>query len=133
MDQMPGHSQADEPENWDLRWRFILENYPVMTPFAGDEDTLCVRMELKDLRQLPKQFWYLGNNSFLLHGFFQLPLFHLGHDRRIQREEMVYWRTRRFPESRARHGGIIWLSGIPQRETLTHQHRRIRLLVPLPE
>lgn len=78
MDRMPGHSQADEPENWDLRWRFILENYPVMTPFAGDEDTLCVRMELKDLRQLPKQFWYLGNNSFLLHGFFNYRYFILG-------------------------------------------------------
>lgn len=72
------HSQADAPEDWDLRWRFILENYPVMTPFAGDEHTLCVRMELKDLRQLPKQFWYLGNNSFLLHGFFNYRYFILG-------------------------------------------------------
>ena len=27
-------------------------------------------MELNDLRELPKQHWYLGNNSFLLHGFF---------------------------------------------------------------
>lgn len=78
IEQTTGHSQADEPENWDLRWRFILENYPVMTPFAGDEDTLCVRMELKDLRQLPKQFWYLGNNSFLLHGFFNYRYFILG-------------------------------------------------------
>lgn len=76
--QNPGYSQADEPENWDLRWRFIMENYPVMTPFAGDEHTLCVRMELKDLRQLPKQFWYLGNNSFLLHGFFNYRYFILG-------------------------------------------------------
>lgn len=73
-----GHSPADEPENWDLRWRFILENYPVMTPFAGVQNTLCVRMELKDLRQLPKQFWYLGNNSFLLHGFFNYRYFILG-------------------------------------------------------
>ncbi len=76
--QNPGQSQADAPEDWDLRWRFILENYPVMTPFAGDEHTLCVRMELKDLRQLPKQFWYLGNNSFLLHGFFNYRYFILG-------------------------------------------------------
>lgn len=74
----PRHSLADEPENWDLRWRFILENYPVMTPFTGDEHTLCVRMELKDLRQLPKQFWYFGNNSFLLHGFFNYRYFILG-------------------------------------------------------
>lgn len=77
-EQPPLNSQADAPEDWDLRWRFILENYPVMTPFAGDENTLCVRMELKDLRQLPKQFWYLGNNSFLLHGFFNYRYFILG-------------------------------------------------------
>lgn len=77
-EQPPQSSQADAPEDWDLRWRFILENYPVMTPFAGDENTLCVRMELKDLRQLPKQFWYLGNNSFLLHGFFNYRYFILG-------------------------------------------------------
>ncbi len=76
--QNPRHSQAEAPEDWDLRWRFILENYPVMTPFAGDEHTLCVRMELKDLRQLPKQFWYLGNNSFLLHGFFNYRYYILG-------------------------------------------------------
>ncbi len=72
------HSQADAPEDWNLRWRFILENYPVMTPFSGDENTLCVRMELKDLRQLPRQFWYLGNNSFLLHGFFNYRYLILG-------------------------------------------------------
>lgn len=77
-EQSNQHSQADVPEDWDLRWRFILENYPVMTPFAGDEHTLCVRMELKDLRQLPKQFWYFGNNSFLLHGFFNYRYFILG-------------------------------------------------------
>ena len=61
---------APLPENWSLKWEFIMENYPVMTPFAGDEKTLCVRWELKDLRLLPRQYWYLGNNSFLLHGFF---------------------------------------------------------------
>lgn len=77
-EQSSENSHADAPENWSLRWRFILENYPVMTPFAGDGHTLCVRMELKDLRQLPKQFWYLGNNSFLLHGFFNYRYFILG-------------------------------------------------------
>jgi len=75
----PPHSDdSDDSEDWTLRWRFILENYPVMTPFSGDEDTLCVRLELKDLRQLPRQFWYLGNNSFLLHGFFNYRYLILG-------------------------------------------------------
>ncbi|MCI9137319.1 MAG: hypothetical protein HFH48_07120 [Lachnospiraceae bacterium] len=66
------------PENWNLKWEFILENYPVMTPFANDEDTLCVRLELRDIRLLPKQYWYLGNNSFLLHGFFNYRYLILG-------------------------------------------------------
>lgn len=74
----PGKKQADAPEDWKLKWNFILENYPVMTPFAGDENTLCVRLELKDLRLLPRQYWYLGNNSFLLHGFFNYRYLILG-------------------------------------------------------
>lgn len=64
----PVSSEPEQP--WEQKWQFILENYPVLTPFEGEEEILCIRMELKDLRLLPKRFWYLGNNSFLLHGFF---------------------------------------------------------------
>ena len=71
-------SQEALPENWEQKWKFILENYPVMTPFAGDENTICVRLELKDIRLLPKPYWYLGNNSFLLHGFFNYRYLILG-------------------------------------------------------
>ncbi|MCI8484244.1 MAG: hypothetical protein HFH41_07880 [Lachnospiraceae bacterium] len=70
--------QKQPSENWELKWNFILENYPVMTPFAGDETTVCVRLELKDLRLLPREYWYLGNNSFLLHGFFNYRYLILG-------------------------------------------------------
>ena len=35
------------------------------------KDGACaLKIELSDLRELPKKYWYLGNNSFLLHGFF---------------------------------------------------------------
>lgn len=40
------------------------------TPVPINDKTSAVRIELSDLRELPKQYWYLGNNSFLLHGFF---------------------------------------------------------------
>ncbi|MFP3156140.1 DUF6128 domain-containing protein [Lachnospiraceae bacterium ZAX-1] len=63
---------------WAQKWQFILENYPVMTPFEDEETILCVRMELKDIRMLPKRYWYLGNNSFLLHGFFNYRYLLLG-------------------------------------------------------
>ena len=35
-----------------------------------NNEVCAVQIELSDLRELPKQYWYLGNNSFLLHGFF---------------------------------------------------------------
>ncbi len=73
-------AKAPEPpsEDWPTKWQFLLENYPVMTPFAGDENTLCIRLDLKDIRLLPKKYWYLGNNSFLLHGFFNYRYLILG-------------------------------------------------------
>ncbi len=43
----------------------------------GDE-VEAVQIELKDLRELPKKYWYLGNNSFLLHGFFNYHYLLLG-------------------------------------------------------
>ncbi|MCD8323793.1 MAG: DUF6128 domain-containing protein, partial [Clostridiales bacterium] len=30
----------------------------------------AVKADLRDLRSLPKQYWQLANNSFLLHGYF---------------------------------------------------------------
>ena len=35
-----------------------------------NESVNAIQIELRDLRELPKGYWYLGNNSFLLHGFF---------------------------------------------------------------
>lgn len=40
------------------------------TPVQINNQVSAIQMELSDLRELPKRYWYLGNNSFLLHGFF---------------------------------------------------------------
>ena len=76
----PSSTEPSPPpdEDWGMKWQMLLENYPVMTPFAGDEKTLCIRLDLKDLRLLPQKYWYLGNNSFLLHGFFNYRYLILG-------------------------------------------------------
>ncbi|MGN0141773.1 MAG: DUF6128 domain-containing protein [Roseburia sp.] len=55
--------------SWEEVWELLRREHPVFAPFE-DENILCARIELKDLRELPKRYWYLGNNSFLLHGFF---------------------------------------------------------------
>lgn len=62
------------------------------------EDTEAVRIELKDLRELPKKYWYMGNNSFLLHGFFNyhhLVLGKLPNDRWFLGVPGVYQRQER--------------------------------------
>ncbi len=40
------------------------------SPVQVTNEVCAVQIELNDLRELPKHYWYLGNNSFLLHGFF---------------------------------------------------------------
>lgn len=54
---------------WEEIWEELCEGHPVLTPLA-DREARCIQIELKDLKELPKKYWYLGNNSFLLHGFF---------------------------------------------------------------
>lgn len=50
-------------------WEQIKSKMTLLHPIEG-EDIACVHMELRDIRELPRRYWYLGNNSFLLHGFF---------------------------------------------------------------
>ncbi len=55
--------------DWASVWERLTDTHPVFAPFE-DKNAVCIQIELKDLRELPKRYWYLGNNSFLLHGFF---------------------------------------------------------------
>lgn len=54
---------CDMSEIWE-QWKRRKE----YTSYGDEVET--VQIELKDLRELPNKYWYLGNNSFLLHGFF---------------------------------------------------------------
>lgn len=62
---------------WEEQWEKLTKNHPIVKLFP-DNTISCVRIELKDLRELPKRYWYLGNNSFLLHGFFNYRYLLLG-------------------------------------------------------
>ena len=55
--------------DWQAIWENLTETHPLFTPF-DDRETVCIQIELRELRDLPRRYWYLGNNSFLLHGFF---------------------------------------------------------------
>lgn len=66
--EMPAH-QVFPKICWEEIWEQITQTYPVFE-IAGETPAVCARIELKELRQLPRKEWYLANNSFLLHGFF---------------------------------------------------------------
>lgn len=55
--------------SWEEIWDRLCKEHPLLAPLA-DREARCIQIELKDLKELPKKYWYLGNNSFLLHGFF---------------------------------------------------------------
>lgn len=55
--------------DWETCWEFLLANHEHFVFYKKGEIT-CVKIELKHIRELPRRYWYLGNNSFLLHGFF---------------------------------------------------------------
>ena len=73
--------------DWEEIWKQLVANHPVSTPFS-DRGIVCAKIELKDIRELPKRYWYLGNNSFLLHGFFNYHYLVIG---KIEEEEESRW------------------------------------------
>jgi hypothetical protein len=48
----------------------LYKDFPRMFPFEDNEIAWCVRLEPQDIGMLPMDAWILGNNSFLLHGYY---------------------------------------------------------------
>ena len=63
--------------DWNAVWEELCREHKPVALFE-EWDMQCIQLELKDLRSLPKKYWYLGNNSFLLHGFFNYRYLLLG-------------------------------------------------------
>ena len=61
--------QFFEEENLFALFQKLRLKFTIFYPFEG-QSIECIRLEIKDLREFPEKHWYLGNNSFLLHGFF---------------------------------------------------------------
>lgn len=47
------------------------------------------KIDLKRIRELPEEYWYLGNNSFVLHGYFKHQ--HLALGRNPSNPECIYF------------------------------------------
>lgn len=58
----------------------------VFFPFQGEEIE-CIKADITDIQELPKKYWYLGKNSFLLHGFFNYRHLVVGEIRKGEKPE----------------------------------------------
>ena len=52
-------------------WKKMCRIYPRITPFSYENHMECLKVKPGDIGRLPRQNWIFGNNSFLLHGYFQ--------------------------------------------------------------
>jgi hypothetical protein len=48
----------------------IYKSFPRMYPFEDNDVAWCVKIEPQDIGLFPMEAWVLGNNSFLLHGYY---------------------------------------------------------------
>lgn len=67
-----------QEKNLNENWEEFLTQYKRIHPFSDKEEIQCIRIELKDLRILPKSQWVLSSNSFVLHGFYNYQYLILG-------------------------------------------------------
>lgn len=77
------------PESQSPRWNFIMKNFPPTSPFALADSFDWVQLEVKDLKLMPKAYWHLNNNSFLLHGFFNYHHLILGKEKDTQPNQWI--------------------------------------------
>ncbi|MCD8151434.1 MAG: DUF6128 domain-containing protein [Clostridiales bacterium] len=63
---------------WEKRWQRFCVLHPLIFPFDEEKKIYAVKIDLRDIRSLPKPYWQLANNSFLLHGYFNYRYILLG-------------------------------------------------------
>lgn len=51
-------------------WEKLCHQFPKIRAFVDEPESLCLKIDLQDLRMLAQENWVLGSNSFLLHGYY---------------------------------------------------------------
>jgi len=63
-------SFEEQQEQEETLWEKLCHQFPKIRAFVDEPESLCLKIDLRDLRLLPSENWVLGNNSFLLHGYY---------------------------------------------------------------
>lgn len=59
-------------------WERLEDSFPKIIAFEDEPELECLKIDLKDLENLPRENWGLANNSFLLHGYYNFRYLILG-------------------------------------------------------
>jgi hypothetical protein len=71
-------TESIEEYGLEENWCKLMEEYKQIHPFSDKDHIQCIRVELKDLKLLPKSQWILSSNSFVLHGYYNYQYLILG-------------------------------------------------------
>lgn len=70
--EQPLEAQTVKGDSRQEKWEYLAGRFPVQKLFQnGRAPMSCIRIGPRDLQRLPRGNWILGNNSFLLHGYYQ--------------------------------------------------------------
>lgn len=75
----PTAQAAAQETDWTKTWK-QLQAQNEKLEFRKERNGDWIKMDIKAIRSLPKRNWYLGNNSFLVHGFFNYHYLILGRE-----------------------------------------------------
>ena len=75
----PTAQAAAQKTDWTKTWK-QLQAQNEKLEFRKERNGDWIKMDIKAIRSLPKRNWYLGNNSFLVHGFFNYHYLILGRE-----------------------------------------------------
>ena len=71
---------------WEKQWECFCAAHPLCCPFDEDGNVYAVKLQMQDFKILPKEYQYLANNSFLLHGYFNYKMVLFGYMEAEQRQ-----------------------------------------------
>lgn len=69
--QSPQQAMGNRREEDEAAWGRFCKVYQEVYPFTRGIGKRCLSIKPGDIGRLPREYWILGNNSFLLHGYYQ--------------------------------------------------------------
>ena len=62
----PERTWRGEPK---ITWEQLWNTYPKYQPFGPEDPWEVLQISVQDIGRLPREYWHLGSNDFLLNGY----------------------------------------------------------------